>query len=118
MGSFYPRLQATASRLLKSYGQLLTFTREVETGFTPSTGTKTNDLFTFTGYGASFEYKTSEVDGAAVQTGDIKLIVEKMTKTPLINDRVRIDNVNYRVMDVKKTSPGGVDVVYTCNLRR
>ena len=118
MASLYDKLQNTASSMLTKYGQNLTLTREVETDFNPTTGAKSQDLFTFTGHGASFDYQSSEIDGELVQTGDIKLLLEKTTTAPAINDSVRIDNVNYRVMDVKKASPGGTVVFYTCRLRK
>lgn len=118
MASFYANLQATAARLLTKYGQSLTFTREVETAFNPTTGAKTNDLFTFTGYGASFDYQASEIDGELIQSGDIRLTLEKTSTVPAINDSVRVDDINYRVMDVKKSAPGGVVVKYDLNLRK
>lgn len=118
MASFYQNLQATASRLLQSKGQNLTFSREVETGFNPGTGVKTNTTTTYTGYGAAFDYMASEIDGTIIQAGDIKLMLEKTATAPEINDTVTIDSVVYRLMDVKKTAPGGIVVKYDCRLRK
>lgn len=118
MADFYSNLQKTASRLLKSKGQLLTFTRTVEVSFNPVTGVKTTGDFTFTAYGAVFDYKVNEIDGELIQRGDIRLIVEKTNNSPLIGDIVKIDKVAQRVMNVTETSPAGTVVKYDVQMRR
>lgn len=118
MSKFYENLQNTASRLLKSKGQSLSFTRNVETAFNPATGVKTNSDFSFTAYGAAFDYKLSEIDGTVIEAGDIRLMLEKTTNAPLKGDSVKVDTVNYRVMDVMKSSPAGTITHYTCRLRK
>ena len=118
MSKFYDNLQKTATRLLKSKGQKLSFTRKVETDFDSATGVKTNSDFTYNAYGAVFDYKLSEIDGTVIEAGDIRLMLEKTTTAPLKSDLVKVDSVNYRVMDVMKSSPAGTITHYTCRLRK
>lgn len=118
VASFYANLQATATRLLTSKGQSVTFTRSVETAFNSGTGVKTTSDFTFSSNGAAFDYKASEIDGTVIKAGDIRLMLEKGTNEPAIGDSAKIDAVNYRVMDVTKSSPAGIVTHYTCRLRK
>jgi len=118
VGSFYDNLQKTATRLLTSKGQKVTFTRLVETSFNSGTGEKTTSDFVYSGYGAAFDYKASEIDGSVIQRGDIRLMLEKTTLAPKIDDSAKIDTVNYRIMDVIKSSPAGTVTHYTCRLRQ
>jgi len=118
MTTFYSDLAAVATRLLTDKGQQVTFSRETSTGFDPETGINTTNTSTFTGYGASFNYNSSEIDGTIVVKGDIRFVVEAMTTAPDSGDTVTVDSLIYRVMDVKKVSPAGTVVLYECRLRK
>ncbi len=119
MANFYAGLAATASRLLLSKGQSVTFTRISGGVKNPATGETTGQTTSnYTGNGAAFDYNSSEIDGETIQTGDIRLILEAVATTPLIDDTCPIDSVGYRVMSVKATSPAGTPVIYELQLRR
>jgi len=118
VGSFYENLQKVATKLLTSKGAKITFTRQVETGFTPATGAKTYSSFSYTGYGAKFGYQLSEIDGEIVKRGDARLLLEKTTVAPKIGDSAKLGTVNYRIMDIETTEPAGEVVMYTCRLRK
>lgn len=118
MANFYANLQKTAARLLTSKGAKITFTRQVETAFDATTGAKTYSDFTFTGYGAKFDYKSSEIDGEIIKRGDARLLLEKTEKEPDVGDSAKIGDIKYRVMDVKTVSPADTIVMYECRLRK
>ena len=116
--SFYTGLQAVAANLLASKGQLLTFSRDTETAFSPGEGEGQYNPSTYTGNGVALNYNKGEVDGTIVLKSDIKLILEATTTAPVNGDKVTIDNIVYRVMSVKPTSPAGIVVIYEIQLRK
>ena len=117
--SFYESLKNTASKLLKDKGQLVTFTRKVTAGFDPVTGIDTPaSSTTFTGYGAAFDYNSSQIDGTLIKAGDIRFLFEATDTAPLEEDTTVIDSVIYVVKNVKKTSPAGTVVMYEVQLRK
>jgi len=117
MTTFYSDLAAVATMLLTDKGQQVTFSRETTSSFDPGTGINTTTTSTITGYGASFDYNSSEIDGTIIVKGDIRFLFEA-GNAPKQDDTVPIDSINYRVMSVKKTAPGGTDVLYECQLRK
>lgn len=118
MADFYGNLAAVATRLLTSKGQSITFSREVQSAFNPTTGVATTSTTTFSGYGAAFDYNSSEIDGEIIQKGDIRLVLEATATAPIIGDTCTIDSDAYRAMNVKPTSPAGTPVIYEVQLRR
>ena len=114
----YSGLQTVAANLIASKGQLLTFNRDTETAFNPGPGEVTSTPSTYTGNGVALNYNKSEIDGTVVIKGDIKLILEATTTAPIIGDRVTIDSIIYRVMNIKPTSPAGIVVIYEIQLRK
>jgi len=118
VSEFYTNLKATALNLLKGKGQLLTLSREVSSGFDPVAGENTSSVSTFQGYGAAFNYNKTQIDGAIIESGDIRLILEATDTAPESGDEITIDSIIYRVMSVKVTSPSGVPVIYELQLRK
>lgn len=116
--SFYNNMAAVALNLLKSKGQLLTISRETQSAFDPILGNATVSASSFTGYGAAFDYNRNEIDGEAIQRGDIRLLLNATATAPLIDDKITIDSIIYRVMSVKVISPAGTVVVYELQLRQ
>lgn len=116
--SFYANMAAVATRLLTDKGQLLTFTRKTKLVFDSVEGKRVNTTSTFTGYGAAFDYKSSEIDGTKIIKGDIRLLLNATTTEPLENDTTVIDGDTYAVKDVGRLSPAGTVVIYTLQLRK
>jgi len=115
--SFYSGMQATAINLLTKFGQLVTITRETVTAFDPVLGSETKTTTTFTGYGALFNYEQSEIDGATIQRGDSRLVLQSLSAAPAVDDFATVDGRVYRVMNVTTTAPGGTVVIYELQLR-
>lgn len=99
------------------HGQNLTFGRETSSSFNPVTGVDTTASSTYTGYGAGFDYKRSEIDDEVIQRGDVRLLLEATTTTPLIGDTVTYNSTVYRVMNIDELSPGGTVLRYEIQLR-
>lgn len=68
------------------------------------------------GYPAS--YMAREVDGTNIKAGDSKLIVESSVPQPEVGWEALIENVVYRVMDVKALRMAGVTCANVCQVRR
>ena len=117
MGSFYDNLASTASRLLNSYGQTIAFSRETGT-IAAGTGVYTPGTpITFTGKGADFDYLDSELIDTMIERGDKRIILEAGT-APEIGDKATIGGVEYRVINVQTTAPGGTVVKYDLQVRK
>lgn len=117
--TFYSQLAAVASRLLTDKGQSVSFSRRTGGTFNPATGTYSGDTATtFSGYGAAFNYNKTEIDGTIVQSGDLRLILEAVATPPAQGDEATVGGIDYRVMDVRPTSPGGTVTHYELQLRK
>lgn len=118
VASFYDGLASVAASLLDTYGQSVTFSRNTGGTFDPVLGSYSGQsASSFTGNGAAFDFNKSEIDGEIVQRGDIRLILEQTDTKPLIGDKCTVSSVDYRVLAVTESSPGGTVTHYTVQLR-
>lgn len=116
--SFYSDMQATASSLLTTYGQNLTFTRETPGVFDPETGTVGTPTETsYTGYGVVLNIKNMEIDGERILQGDRMITLQNVSTVPKINDTVPIGSDTYTVLEVKPMNPAGTNLVYKLQIR-
>jgi len=113
--TLYTDLQATASSLLASYGQAVTFTRSSKATFVPGTGVTKTDT-TYTASLIVDNYSAVEIDGSAVQAGDMKVISYSST-APAIDDTATVNGTKYRIMQVNPISPAGTVVAYELQFR-
>lgn len=119
MADFYSGLAAVASRLLAEKGQSVSFSRTTGGTKNAATGiTAGGSTTSYSGNGAGFDYNRAEIDGTIIQMGDIRLILEAVDTTPEANDECTYDSIDYRVMSVKETSPGGIVTHYELQLRK
>ena len=118
-GFNYNNMQATAAQLLEKFGGASERTITYATSETFNVATQTNAKVesTFTGWGVVNQYDQSEIDGETIQQGDLRLVLEKTSQRPVIDNTVLIDGDDYRIVDVSISSPGGIDLVYFCQLR-
>ena len=65
------------------------------------------------------EFQAQEIDGTLVQSGDRKYLIaaEGLTVTPTPSCRVVDGAEILEVLSVTRTSPGGVDVIYSAHCR-
>lgn len=114
--TFVSRLQEVTLRLLTTYGQLATVTRETQGTFDPSSGgVGTGATSTYTILCQPQEYLQNEIDGILVKYGDIKLI-SYSDETPEVGDIVTLDST-YRIMFIQRHNVQGSTVYYTLQLR-
>ena len=118
MADFYAGLAEVALRLLTDKGQSLTFSRETTTVADPVKGKRSTTTSTYTGFGASFDYNRSEIDGTVIKRGDIRLLLNATTTVPIIDDTVPVDGTTHVVKAVRPTAPGGTVVMYELQLRK
>lgn len=124
MAEFYTRLQATASRLLKDKGQLVTFTRTTEGTFDPVTGKRTGTSeSTFTADGVLGNYSGKEAGalraaGVEVRMDDRKLLIAAPETPPDLGDKVTVGGTSYTILNIKPVNPAGTAITYELHLRR
>lgn len=111
----YAKSQATASRLISSFGASVTFTRPKASTYTPGTG--------YTSYGLEYaaslavvDYTTGERLDSSLDVGDMKGLFYGST-APQAGDKVSWGGRTWRVENVKPLSPGGTVVYYELQLR-
>lgn len=115
--SFATNMQATALRLLKKHGSLVTVTRPVATTYDTTTsvlGFTTSA--SYTGYGNASPFSLMELANENIQMSDLKLLFYSTTR-PAVGDIVTTSDAAYRVLNVDITNVNSSDIVYTLQLR-
>lgn len=115
----YSSLQATATRLLTENGQSITLTYQTAEVINPATGVVTTPATTNTisGYGIATNYDKSEIDGNAIQSSDIRLLISNISTAPGSGWTASVDGKVHRVMDVRQIKPAGTNIMYILQLR-
>ena len=119
--SLYPRLRATASRLLADKGQLVSIRRRAAGAYNVETGAAVADPGTiYSGFGVVSEYPLRQVDGQSVLHGDLRVTLEAPSTMvePVAGDYALIGATEYAVVGASKVAPGGVTVLYKLQVRR
>ena len=108
-----------AALLLAREGEAVSIAFPGTPAFDPITGDAQTPTAatTVTGKGYPGQYRKSELDQKTVQSGDIRLTLEKITPRPEVNCTATVDGRTYRVMDVRPIRKAGADVIYICQLR-
>lgn len=116
--SFASDMQTVGSDLLSEFGELVTFKRISNVDFIPSTGAvPTGATTTFTAYGYPSNYTSAEIQSSSlIEYTDLKLTIESGS-TPLIGDTARVNNTDYRVMDIRRVRAQASDIIYVLQLR-
>lgn len=105
-------MKAVASSVLDKYGESVTFSREVSTGFDPVTGQDTTTTTTFSGNAHPKPYKANEIDGTVIQAKDVRLLMENMGTEPQVSDTFSHRSKTYRVMGVEPIALQGGSAAY------
>ncbi len=117
-----------ADQLIKDFGKPLTIRAEGstavfdgESGFITVVGTPVTHNVT----GVFVEFKQSEIDGTTVLSTDFKVLlsaVDPITNVALTivptTEMTLLDGTEeFVIVDVRPTKPGGIDVIYTLQVR-
>lgn len=115
----YNKMATVASNLLNRFGGANQITIEYPTGeaFDVATQTNVKTTDTFTGWGVIVPFQKTEIDGELIEAQDLRLILEKTSRVPEIDNVVTFKGQEYRIMGVEPKTPGGIDIVYFCQLR-
>jgi len=111
----YPRMRATARRLISSNGTTWKITRpgkvEVVAGVEKVQGQQQ-----LTAVGVRTDYQPAEVDDKLIKAGDVRIVFTD--ETPLmIGDLVDIDGTAYRIEKPNPVQPGPLVLCYRAQLR-
>lgn len=115
----YTQLKATARKLLKDFGQLMTITRDVAGAYDPNTGTQSNTQLTYADYGVVLPYAegSSSVADSLIQQGDRQVFIQISTE-PKTTDKITIAGAIYNIIAVKPLEPAGINVLYELQIRK
>jgi hypothetical protein len=119
----YARSQATALRLLGSFGQAVTRRTVTAGAYAPSTGTATVTTADTTRTGAVLDYSDQSkqgeryIRGNLVKGEDRQLLLDG-TGPAELTDRYVIGGTEYSVVSVSEISPAGTIVMFDIHLRR
>ena len=120
----YSKMKDLASRLLDDFGgsTKITITYSSANTFDVATQTNTVTESTFDVWGVVVpfnqgELKISQRESESVLSTDLKMFVEVTSRAPEVGDSALYKSKTYRIMNVETKSPGGVDLMYVCQLR-
>lgn len=109
----------TASKLLKQFGEPIQFSYISGGSYDPATGGITGgSTVMLDGSGYPSGYNNSELAGSVIQSGDVRLICEKLTERPVEGWTCTVDDQDYRVEAVQPIRRSGADIIYICQLRK
>lgn len=115
MNPLYARLEATARRLIASYGKPAAIVREERTG--PPHAPVVTEVehpvtLVETGYSLTNRNET------LIQTGDKVGLISTEGEAPKLDDKLRLDGADYGFVDLQPLNPGGVVLLYEFQARR
>ncbi|WP_426126318.1 hypothetical protein [Pararhizobium sp. PWRC1-1] len=105
--ALYARMQATAARLIKSYGQAGTVTR-----IAPPDPVNGGDPVE-TAYPATLvpmAYDARNIDGTVIKTGDVQIYISAvgMEIAPTVGDLITAAGAGYRIIDADPNNYDGM----------
>lgn len=109
---FYPRLQATAARLLTAYGQPMTLRKRTPGAYDPATGAAAVTEVDSTVQAAEFDVPAAMVNGTSIMRGDRQVVMTGGGSTPDVGDLLVAGGVARNIVSVKATAPAGLVVIY------
>lgn len=116
--TFYTRMAATASKLLKKFGMEITIKRKTGDSINPVTGAIVAGTTTsYTPQGIVQRYNDNQIDGTRILASDRLVIVDK-TVEPLTTDKITLSSQDWSIISVEEVKPSTVGVVYFIQARK
>lgn len=114
MNPLYVRLEATAKRLLASYGKPAAIVRDERTGppHAPVV-TQVEHPVTLVETG----YSLTNRNESLIQTGDKLGLISTAGESPQLDDVLRLDGADYRFVDLQPLNPGGLVILFEFQAR-
>ncbi|EIY5055169.1 hypothetical protein ML056_003481 [Klebsiella variicola] len=111
----YPRMRATARRLISGNGTTWQITRPGKVTVVAGVE-QVQPEQQLTAVGVRTDYQPAEVDDKLIQAGDVRIVFTD--ETPLmIGDLVDIDGTAYRIVKPNPVKPGALLLCYRAQLR-
>jgi len=109
----FARLKATADRLIARFGKTAVLVSFETSGpdFDPTVTETTTDITL-----VELSYSLTNRNESLVQSGD-KLFLVQADAAPSLDDKIRLDGVDYAMVDVQPLSPGPLVLVYEVQAR-
>jgi hypothetical protein len=122
MGVYGP-IQGAAKSLITKFGQVIVLTRHARStlGFDPiESEFYPTSLLSITGSSVNVSFSSKEIDGTNILRGDVKAsaVFDSPSLVPAVGDVITDGDTAYNIMSVEALSPGGVDILYTLQLRK
>lgn len=114
MNPLYVRLEATARRLIASYGKPAAIVREERAGppHAPVV-TEVEHPVTLVETGYSLTNRSETL----VQAGDKVGLISTEGEAPQLDDVLRLDGADYRFVDLQPLNPGGLTLLFEFQAR-
>ena len=80
-------------------------------GYDPITGTETTSETVTNLVAASLPVSDNLVDGTRIRANDRMIICDNAIK-PLTTDFIRIDDIDYPIVDIREVNPSGTPQIY------
>lgn len=131
--SFYSKLNATSTRLITKFGLTVVLRPYSEGGgdYDPNTSTGTPEgttgayaenrkaiLADQPGSQISIHFGQNLQNGTLAQKSDKWIYMDANGVVPKLHDHVVISGVEYSIVNVQVTNPGGIDLLYLLVLRK
>jgi len=110
--------QAGVTSTMRKKGQKMVLTRKTISAFDGATGATTETTLTWDVYGITKNYTLFNNAGSLVLAGDKKALIEAGVVVPAPGDLLLIMGVSWTVISVDPLSPQGVNLMFTCQVRR
>ena len=109
-------LRETADSLIQDYGRPLKL-HSVSTSGAAYDPTVTTSVTTV--IGSIRNYKSTEIDGTTIKRKDrrVRVSAQSVSIAPEIDDRLTIDGVDHRILDVEERRPGERILSYVLQVR-
>lgn len=111
----YDRMRATTTRLLTENGMAYDVLRKGSVRVVAGKEIREPDK-TFSAVGVRTDYKSGEIDGTVILSGDVRIVFIAETEL-LTGDMVNIDGKPHRVMKPNPVKPATVLICYRAQLR-
>ena len=120
MSAFTDGLDKDVLDVLLEFGETtpLSFTRTDVSTYDSNTQTYSGPVTTYTADSVPIDYKTNEIDGSTVKVGDNRVLINRPSVEPDINDRVLFRGNTYRIMSIERYGANSVNVVFILQLRK
>jgi hypothetical protein len=119
----YSRSVATANRLLTRFGRTIQVQAVTEGTYNPETSTSTPVTTNTDAKACDFDFEDKSggqvyQSDSLVQIGDRYALVQAVVADINTSDKLIIDGATWNIINVKRLSPAGVNVLFNCHIRK